>query len=116
MNSLSKDSEIISMANPPLTRSKTLPSEKGTVNYLEDLALTQTMFEKGTLICNGEAEDFVNIIRANRNSIQNMDSENVREYIEKHPDLLEGIDTDSPIPNPNTNSHNSPNKEDIAVS
>jgi len=53
----------------PLTRSRSLPSEKGTVNYLEDLALTQTMFEKGTLICHGEAEDFVNIIRSNRNSI-----------------------------------------------
>ena len=53
----------------PLNRSRTLPSERGTINQLEDLALTQTMFENGTLICQGEASAFINIIRSNRNSI-----------------------------------------------
>ena len=72
MNSVNKSSAenvLINSQHQALKRSKSLPSEKGTVNYLEDLALTQTMFEKGTLICHGEAEDFVNIIRTNRNSI-----------------------------------------------
>ena len=54
---------------PHLNRSRSLPSEKGTVNYLEDLAITQTMFENGTLICQGEVMDFINVIRKNRNSI-----------------------------------------------
>ena len=39
---------------------------------MEDMALTQTMFEEGKLIWQGEAEEFVNIIRKSRSSIQNM--------------------------------------------
>ena len=61
-----------------MRRSISLPSEKGTENYLEDQALTQSMFENGTLICHGEAEAFVNIIRTSRNSIKNMDSNDVK--------------------------------------
>ena len=46
--------------------------------------MTQSMFENGTLICHGEAEAFVNIIRTNRKSIQNMDSNDVFQYLAKH--------------------------------
>ena len=56
----------------PLTRSQQAATEKGAVNMLEDMALTQTMFEEGKLIWHGEAEEFVNIIRKSRSSIQNM--------------------------------------------
>ena len=49
-----------------------MATEKGAVNQLEDMALTQTMFEEGKLIWQGEAEEFVNIIKKSRNSIQNM--------------------------------------------
>lgn len=47
------------------------------------------MFENGTLICHGEAEAFVNIIRTNRNSINNMDSQEVRNYLQNYPELLQ---------------------------
>ena len=56
----------------------TLSSDVATLNYLEDMALTQSMFENGTLICHGEATDFVNIIRHKRKSIQ----------FENYPELL----------------------------
>ena len=73
-------SELISKVSSAslLRRSISLPSEAGTENYLEDQALTQSMFENGTLICHGEAEAFVNIIRTSRNSIKNMDSNDVK--------------------------------------
>ena len=64
--------------NRKLKRSNTLPSDAGTLNYLEDMALTQSMFENGTLICHGEAEAFVNIIRNSRRSFQDMGSEEVK--------------------------------------
>ena len=42
------------------------------------------MFQSGTLINHGEAEDFVNIIRTSRNSIKNMDSREVKQYLSLH--------------------------------
>ena len=57
----------------PILRSKTQIVEKGVFNQLEDLALTQTLFEEGQLIHQGEVEEFVNIIRKNRNSLNKMD-------------------------------------------
>jgi len=63
-------------------------AEKGAVNQLEDMALTQTMFEEGKLIWQGEAEEFVHIIQKSRSSIQNMDSNDVYDYLSKHPDLM----------------------------
>ena len=53
------------------------------VNQLEDLALTQTLFEEGQLIHHGDMDEFVDIIRKNRNSLNNLDvsSAQVRELI-----------------------------------
>ena len=71
------------MVPAPLARSKTQIVEKGVVNQLEDLALTQTLFEEGQLIHHGDMEEFVDIIRKNRNSLNNLDvsSARVRELI-----------------------------------
>ena len=63
-------------------------TEKGAVNQLEDMALTQTMFEEGKLIWLGDAEEFVNIIQNSRNSIQNMNTEDVFNYLNSHPELI----------------------------
>lgn len=62
-------------------RGSTLMSEKTVVNKLEDLALTQTMFQEGTLIHQGHVDEFVDIIRTNRHSLHNLDleSEEVQE-------------------------------------
>ena len=100
---------------PQLNRSRSLPSEKGTVNYLEDLALTQTMFENGTLICQGEVMDFINVIRKNRNSIQNMDSTEVKNYISKHPELLTVPDDDDDLVSSPRQSSTSPRAKNFAT-
>ena len=59
--------ELLDSENPLLLSQAA--SEKGAVNQLEDMALTQTMFDEGHLIWQGDAEEFVNIIRKSRNSI-----------------------------------------------
>ena len=41
--------------------------------------------------------DFINVIRKNRNSIQNMDSTEVKNYISKHPELLTVPDDDDDL-------------------
>ena len=46
------------------------------------------MFEEGKLIWLGDAEEFVNIIQNSRNSIQNMNTEDVFNYLNSHPELI----------------------------
>ena len=58
-----------------LKRSKSFEPQRKEVNQLEDRALAQTLFEDGTLIHHGQAEQFIDIIRVNRNSLQNIDLE-----------------------------------------
>lgn len=47
------------------------------------------MFENGTLICQGEAEQFVDIIRTSRKSIQNIGSVEVSQLLDIHPGLFD---------------------------
>ena len=79
---------------------QSVASEKGAVNQLEDMALTQTMFEEGKLIWQGEAEEFVNIIQKSRNSIKNMDTQDVYDYLNNHPDLLESLSDEERVVEP----------------
>ena len=39
------------------------------LNQWEDLRVTQTMFEDRTLICDGDVDDFIEIIRQKKGSI-----------------------------------------------
>lgn len=65
------------------------PGDKSTSNYVEDLALTQTMFKNGTLICQGDAQEFVNIM--NNSKASKAESDSINEYLEHHPNLLKSI-------------------------
>ena len=62
------------------------------------MALTQTMFEEGKLIWQGEAEEFVNIIRKSRSSIQNMQTKDVLNYLDNHTDLINFQDVERVSP------------------
>ena len=53
----------MSQAWPQLDGKGVKVPDNADLNKLEDLALTQTMFEHGSLIYQGDASEFVNIIR-----------------------------------------------------
>lgn len=47
------------------------------------------MFENGTLICQGEAEEFVDIIQTSRKSIQSIGQYEVSQLLDLHPGLFD---------------------------